>query len=609
MASSAGASVHAGINAQPRRWWHSALASLATSLLTLATLPWFRGADDATAWGLWPVCLVAIAPLVWLALAWDASGRRGAWALGLGVWAGALPLWMVQSWWMLGVTALGVWPLIAVQSAWPAVFVLLLRLATRWQRVPVVGAAAVLWVGVEVLRADYFVGGYAWAMLGLPLIDSPLRGLAHVGGVPLASLGCALFGAALGGGVWLWLRGAEGRRQIVAPLVASCAVLLLGLAPPPRGAEVGWPVAVVQTDVPQSSKLVWTAADEVRDFRRFQNWTLAALGEGGQAVAERPQLIVWPETMMPGPGIQPEVVAALDEKNVVLTLKEPVPEVDPQMQRVRASAFAEALLGLSRHIGTPLLVGEEAFEGFRAEFVGDEGAIRLDYDERFNSVFLLMDGQLDERRYDKLAPTPFGEYMPLVRHWPWLQARLVAVAAGGMALDLSAGRNKTVFRVPATGDGLPPTVRCVTPICFEMTVSRVVRQLVFAGSVRRADVIVTLTNDGWFGESALGRWQHLQAARWRAAELGTPMVRSANTGVSAIVDARGRVLTSGIDGATAAIDAGGVLSGRVPVAVGTQGPTLFARGGHWLGDVLLAIAALLVVAGVVAARAGRTVRS
>lgn len=68
----------------------------------------------------------------------------------------------------------------------------------------------------------------------------------------------------------------------------------------------------------------------------------------------------------------------------------------------------------------------------------------------------------------------------------------------------------------------------------------VCRSLVYNGDERRADVLVNLTNDGWFGKSDLGRHAHALHARWRAAELGTPLVRAANTGVSVAYDSRGR---------------------------------------------------------------------
>ncbi len=78
-----------------------------------------------------------------------------------------------------------------------------------------------------------------------------------------------------------------------------------------------------------------------------------------------------------------------------------------------------------------------------------------------------------------------------------------------------------------------------TPVCFESTQSRIVSRIV--ASSDGTNLMVLATNDGWFGAADRGREMHL-APRWRCLELGLPMVRSANTGISAVIDHKGRVL-------------------------------------------------------------------
>jgi apolipoprotein N-acyltransferase len=134
-------------------------------------------------------------------------------------------------------------------------------------------------------------------------------------------------------------------------------------------------------------------------------------------------------------------------------------------------------------------------------------------------------------------------------------------------------------------------VRVVTPICFETTWGTHCRELVGAGGARRADVLVCLTNDGWFADSDHGREHHLQAARWRCLELATPMLRSANTGVSAAIDADGRVLARGVDGDGAGRRVDGVLSALVPLPTGT---TFYLRHGDLFRWPAMAVGAMLV---------------
>ncbi|MGY4483789.1 apolipoprotein N-acyltransferase [Bradyrhizobium sp. LM3.2] len=106
-----------------------------------------------------------------------------------------------------------------------------------------------------------------------------------------------------------------------------------------------------------------------------------------------------------------------------------------------------------------------------------------------------------------------------------------------------------------------------------------------AGRNERPGWIVNLTNDGWFGIST-GPYQHLEQARMRAIELGLPLVRSANTGVSAVVDPVGRTVASlglGIEG---------ILDANLPAAIP---PTVYARVGDMPAAMLVALAIFLAV--------------
>ena len=143
-------------------------------------------------------------------------------------------------------------------------------------------------------------------------------------------------------------------------------------------------------------------------------------------------------------------------------------------------------------------------------------------DAAYNSALLLApDGSL--QRYDKNHLVPFGEYVPLGDVLPFVSQ--LARAAG----SYRAAEDATLLHWQGEQLGLA--------ICFEITMPEQVAALVRRG----ATVLVTLTNDAWFGDTS-APWQHLAAARLRAAENRRPVLRSAITGISAVIDTRGRVI-------------------------------------------------------------------
>jgi apolipoprotein N-acyltransferase len=113
-------------------------------------------------------------------------------------------------------------------------------------------------------------------------------------------------------------------------------------------------------------------------------------------------------------------------------------------------------------------------------------------------------------------------------------------------------------------------------ICYEAIFPRHIR------AVDRPDWLVQVTNDAWFGSFAMP-YQHLALARLRAAEQGLPLIRAANTGISAVIDARGALV------ATLAMDTQGILDTPLPAALP---PTLYARGGDLPAMILAVIVTL-----------------
>jgi apolipoprotein N-acyltransferase len=182
----------------------------------------------------------------------------------------------------------------------------------------------------------------------------------------------------------------------------------------------------------------------------------------------------------------------------------------------------------------------------------------------FNSLFVVApDGNIFGI-YDKSHLVPFGEFMPLRSLIPFQK-----LTEGS---DFSSGPGLVTMEIA----GVPP----FSPlICFEA----IFPGHVVARAAPRPDWLVNLTNDSWFG-TATGPYQHFATARLRAIEEGLPLVRVADTGISAVVDGVGRVL------GTIGLDRRGVLDSALPAPLP---PTLFSILGNWLALGAAAATALV----------------
>lgn len=184
----------------------------------------------------------------------------------------------------------------------------------------------------------------------------------------------------------------------------------------------------------------------------------------------------------------------------------------------------------------------------------------------FNAAVLMDEDGRVTQTYDKHHLVPFGEYIPL-------GDLLSAIGVQGLA-----SRNGDGFSPGAGADvlDLGTLGKALVLICYEAVFPQDVR-----AAPERPDFILHLTNDAWFGNFS-GPYQHLDQARMRAIESGLPVLRSANTGVSAVIDARGRVLDA------LALNTEGYLDAALPEA---QPKTLYAK----TGDLPLTIVVVLLL--------------
>jgi apolipoprotein N-acyltransferase len=189
----------------------------------------------------------------------------------------------------------------------------------------------------------------------------------------------------------------------------------------------------------------------------------------------------------------------------------------------------------------------------------------------FNSMRVLTGTGEELARYDKYHLVPFGEYVPMGDlAYRWFGITAFAAQAGS---TYSAGPGPAVLDVGPLGRVLPL-------ICYEAVFPRLVN-----AAPERADWMLQITNDAWFGIRT-GPFQHLDQARLRAVEQGLPLIRVANTGVTAVIDARGRIRQALPFGEV------GVLDTTLPSALP---PTPYSRTGDLPVMLMLAGLALLAL--------------
>ena len=206
-----------------------------------------------------------------------------------------------------------------------------------------------------------------------------------------------------------------------------------------------------------------------------------------QALAQNVSLVVWPES-----GLSPYTI-------------DDYPDV------------SRAIRDTARQAGVPILVGSDQYQWRMAEG-------RREVEKSFNAAFMLRADGTTAAVYRKIHLVPWGEYVPLK---DWLTFVGPLVRAIGRGFD--AGDAMTML--PLGNHAIN------TAICYEIIYPDLVRHFVLQGS----ELLTTITNDSWFGATS-APYQHFEQASMRAIEEGRYLVRSANTGVSGIVDPYGHVL-------------------------------------------------------------------
>jgi apolipoprotein N-acyltransferase len=499
---------------------------------TLALAAGLAAAFAHPPWGFLPGLLGYAALMITLDRADMRRPLRSAFFRG---WLAGCAYFAVGLWWVAQAFLVD-----AQEQGWMAPFAVILLaggMGLFW------GVAALLYRGLAgkgVLRLLLFAGAFSlleWVrghiLTGLPW---DLVGESWVAGSEV-SQAAALVGAY--GLTWITLavcaapavigQGLPGRAVVASMLSVLVGVYVFGFVrlqgAPGLSAHAPW-IRVVQANVKQESKY---------DDRVFASIVDRYVGLTARPAAHRPDIVVWPEGAVP---------AALDDY-------------------LAPGAWTQTAIAGALRPGQALVVG-----GYRFADASNTKA--------YNSLIAVRrtaSGLAVLATYDKYRLVPFGEYMPL--------DSLASLVGFKQLVHVGDGFTPGPRPHPLAPPGLPPMQPL---ICYESLFPGFTREGQAVSGLRAA-WIVNVSNDAWFGTTS-GPWQHLNLASYRAIEEGLPMVRATPTGVSAVVDAFGRIRPGELIGQ----DSEGVIDARLPPALE---PTLFNR----IGDLPLLILVIISLAG------------
>ncbi len=482
--------------------------------------------------GLWPALFVSFP--VFLVMLEGSTGWRCAlalgWSFGFGYfvvafhWIGFAFLVDAKTYlWMMPFAVGGLAASMAIY--WGLAAMAAQRLGFRGLRLTLAFAAFL--AIAEWLRGHLFTG-FPWAVPGLAAdgMGAVAQAAAMIGMTGLTLLVVAWAGA---GAV---LFQPEWRRQW--PWAALLVLLLpitwgdgmLRLSGAAVATVPGVALRIVQPDISQDEK--WREDNTRNIFDTLKDMSRDPTAEYPRGIADVTH-VIWPESAVPflieqSPVAQAELRPLLDGHTVLIT------------GALRREMPADGNVELSRI---------------------------------FNSI-IVFDGEARPiAHYDKWRLVPGGEFLPFEWLLEPLGFRKVVTVPGSFA----AGPGPVTIPIPNAP-------KAAMLVCYEVVFPD---RLIDAGN--RPGFILNVTNDGWFGNST-GPYQHLAQARLRAIEQGLPVVRAANTGISAIVDPYGRIT------ARLTLMTRGVLDGALPAAIPV---TIYGVYGDWSMAVLAALALLAAI--------------
>lgn len=409
--------------------------------------------------------------------------------------------------WLIQITIPGFIILVAYLALYFGIFGILANRVFRLNSSKTFLLLPAIWVVLEFARSR-LLSGFGWALLGysqykfLPIIQ--IASLTGVWGVSFLVVLPSSF-------IYSLIKSKFKDKDLIFTFLAifilcfAFGVIKLSQAKEAEKLKI----SVIQSNVPQQEK--WEPGLKKIIFDR-----IATLS--GQAATEKPDLIIWPETSIPG---------FLEEDEFL----------------------SRALSKLAKDIRIPMLVGAPFFD--------------FSTSRHYNSAYLVSEKGEILARHDKLHLVPFGEYVPFSRIFGFVR-RFEEIG------DFYPGEEYTLFDISKKKAG---EFKFGVLICYEDIFPELVREFAKKG----AQFMTVITNDAWFGRSS-APYQHLQASCFRAVENRISIVRSANTGVSCFITHYGRISNSVKDKDGREIMTTGYSTGEVAIY---QKRTLYTMFGDW----------------------------
>ncbi len=414
-----------------------------------------------------------------------------------------------------------------------------------WRRIVVF---ALSFTVAEWLRGHLFTG-FPWNLLGYTLTaqDGLLQLASVFGAYGLTFLAVLIFASFTDIGLF------EGRfaKLTTTPFPYAALAFLISMfavgqarystsSHRSQAAQQPVKLRIVQPAIPQEEK--WKPENRKRIFEDYLALSAAKTAKRPNGLHDDVSLLIWPEAALPffllrAPYALRDIRAMLPEKTQLITGGN---RAEAQMSLPPVKKNPNLPFNMPRH-RRPLI---------------------------FNSVLVFDSEARLKQRYDKTHLVPFGEYLPFQELLEAMGLRQLTRLRGGF----EAGRNRRILTAGQTPSFAPL-------ICYE---------IIFPGDIipkgPRPSWLLNVTNDAWFGQGT-GPYQHLHQARVRAVEEGLPVIRAANTGISAVIDPYGRIRHQ------LGLGKKGVIDAELPKALP---PTLYARYGDGivLLLILLAVAAL-----------------
>ena len=509
-------------------WKRAAIALVAGALSSLAMAPF----------NAWPILFVTFPVMVWLIDGAGAGRFNGVPAAAMAGWWFGFGYFVPGLYWigyafLVDASTFG-WLLPVAVSGLPAYLALFTAFGfalarALWPR----GVTRILALAVALTIGEWLRGhlltGFPWNAFGYALTE-PLalaQTASLIGLWGMTFLSVAIFTSPA---VLIDSRN-QTRRPWLAPAAALLVLVAMGiygaarLSQRPTETVADVKLRIMQPNLQQDERFNYSAKASVMQ----KYLALSDRSTGPQSTGVRDAtILIWPESAFPffltreGDAMA-QIAELLPKGTVLITGAVRAPDVPP---------------------GTPIT-------------------------RAYNSIYLIGDDGGILSVYDKLHLVPFGEYLPFQNLMEELGFEQLTKMRGGFI----PGTRRRTMEVPHAPRMLPL-------ICYEV---------IFPSDAMTGDDrpgwIVNLTNDGWFGIST-GPYQHLQQARLRAIEQGLPLVRAANTGISAVIDPLGRIV------AQLGLGREGVLDSSLPAAIP---PTLYARTGNMPTIIVISIVIVLVV--------------